>query len=107
MPEADLKQERDLQRLDIDFEKSTPLAEWEYREVTFFKAGQLTTIRHKILGQGRIIFVPVHWRLKPEQTVVPSLYTILGEPLQFPGYIKVRATAPGRATVLIGLRRDG
>lgn len=107
MPDADLKLERDLQRLQIDFEKATPLAEWEYREVTFFKAGQLTTVRHKILGKGRIIFVPVHWKLKPEQTTVPSIYTIMGEPHQFEGYIKIRATAPGRATLLVGLRRDG
>jgi|SRR6188768_1765938 len=107
MPEEDLKLEKEVQRLWIDFEKATPLAEWDYREVTFFKANQLTTIRHKIKNPGRIVFVAVHWRLPVGVTVVPSLYTVYGEQVQFDGYIKVRATAPGRATVLVGLRRDG
>jgi hypothetical protein len=113
MPEADRKLERDIQRLQIDFEKATPLAEWEYREVDFPVAGIQVTIRHKILGKGRIIFLAVHWRFPaPAQggTAIPpggQLYTFLGEDHQFDGYIKVRSTVVGQATVLVGLRRDG
>ena len=107
MPEADLKLEREIQRLSIDFEKATPLAEWDYREVVFPAPVVLTTIRHKIRSPGRIVFLAVHWRLTASATYVPLLYTIIDEPYQFDGYIKVRSTGAGEATVLVGLRRDG
>lgn len=108
------KLEKDLQRLSIDFEKSVPLAEWDYREVEFPAAGIQTTIRHKIRSQGRIVFLAVHWRFRPDAaagelplTIGPQLYTHQGEQIQFDGYIKVRSTVKGQATVLVGLRRDG
>jgi len=113
MPEADLKLEREVQRLSIDFEKATPLAEWEYREVEFPAPGIQTTIRHKILGKGRIVFIAVHWKFPAPAQGGPSLpapaqlYTLLGDEVQFENYIKVRSTVAAQATVLVGLRRDG
>jgi|SRR5215203_181335 len=107
MSEADTTLERDLQRLSIDFEKATPLAEWDYHEVEFPSAGMAVTIRHRILGKGRIIFVAVHWKFAAAPPTAPALYTLLGEQVQFDSYIKVRSTVAGQATVLIGLRRDG
>jgi hypothetical protein len=100
------KLEHDIRRLSIDFERATPLAEWDYKEVVFATGGQLVTIKHKIRNKGTIIFLAAHWRLDPAATFVPQLYTIIGEQYQFDGYIKVRSTGPGQATVLVGLRRD-
>jgi len=109
MAREDDKIERDLQRLIIDFEHSVHLAEWEFVDVVFpgDPVGKLTTIRHKILSPGKLTVVPVHWRLEAAPPIGPALYTILGEQVQYDGYIKVRATVAGQATVLIGLRRDG
>lgn len=107
MPEFDKGLEREVRRLEADLEKSTPLAEWEYVEVEFPQPDMLVTIRHRLLGKGRLVFLPVKWSLPEPPTKGAMLYTLQGEEVQFEGYIKVRATVVGRATVLIGLRRDG
>jgi len=107
MPDDDHRLEREVQRLSIDFEKATPLAEWDYKEVDFDVAGKLTSIKHKIKGPGTLVFLGAHWQFQVPPPTAPALYTLVGEQVQFDGYIKIRSTVAGHCTVLIGLRRDG
>jgi hypothetical protein len=97
---------QDLNRLSIDFEKSSPFAEWTFKEVTFPAANVDVTIRHKIEGKGELVVIPVSWRFPVAPSTPPTLYTMLGTTPQQVGYIKVRSTVAGFATVLIALRRD-
>lgn len=96
---------RGLERLAIDFEKSTPFAEWVFLEVTFDAANKDTTIRHGFTSNRDIIVVPVEWRFAAAPATAPVIYRILGAPLR-EGYLKVRSTVAGEATVLVAVRRD-
>ncbi len=95
----------DLSRLGIDFEKSSPFAEWNFQQVVFPATAKDVTIRHRIEGKGQIVVIPVRWELATDPGTAPALYVLSGTPTQ-PGYVKVRSTVVGTATVLVALRRD-
>lgn len=95
---------RDLSRLEIDFEKSTPFAEWEYAEVVFPFANKDVTVRHTIEGKGEIGILPIRWEFSAAPATVPVVYTTSG--YQFSNYVKLRSTVAGKVTVLLVLRRD-
>jgi hypothetical protein len=98
--------ERDLLRLEIDFEKSTPFAEWQYVEVEFPFADKDVVIRHHVGGSSDEIFIlPVRWHFAAAPATVPQIYFIEGVDHHHAGYCKVRATVAGKALVLVARKR--
>lgn len=92
-------------RLGIDFERSSPFGDYQFVEVEFPSADMDVTIRHKILGKGEIVAIPVRWEFTTAPGTSPTIYSILGTP-KGNNYIKVRSTIAGKALLLLGLRRD-
>ena len=102
------KLDSDLSNLEIDLEQASPFSSWVYVEVVFPAADLDVTVRHKLRERPEsIVAIPVSWRFPVAPATPPAIYTMLGgNPPQL-GYIKLRSTVAGFATVLLVARRDG
>lgn len=97
---------QELRRLEVDFDRASAFAEYEYVVVNFPTANSPVTIRHQLSGPSESLIYAIMGvvLLNNTPTETPAVYEIAGLP-RGTNYVKLHATQAGVYTLLLGIQR--